>query len=327
MRFVNRSAIPAPASLTAQDGLGARELLRVQAHYGVPDAGAYSFTAYKSDDVISALKQLFHEKCAYCESCFKAVHPVDVEHYRPKGGVFGVPHHRGYWWLAGAWSNLLPSCIDCNRRRYQDLLGEEDEDPAAAVLRALSGKQNLFPIAGAQHASCEDDLLDDEDALLINPCQRDPARHLTWATSAPAQPGTLRAVAVARTSAGGEDVYARTSIDVYGLNRSGLVEKRTDMIRNLEYGLRDLEWSIEQVAGNDATRHESGLLMVDEKISRLMRHMDGTQPYSACAAEFLRSRLVHLLDSLDKLRQECRRAAGDGAGQAASARIDGTLHE
>ncbi len=64
---------------------------------------------------IIALRKLYHNKCAYCES---AIVPYDnhndspeirkrftVEHYRPK---------TYYYWLAYEWSNLLPLCKDCN---------------------------------------------------------------------------------------------------------------------------------------------------------------------------------------------------------------------
>ncbi|MEF9674035.1 hypothetical protein QNM99_25505 [Pseudomonas sp. PCH446] len=44
---------------------------------------------------------------------------MDVEHYRPKGAVSEDASHPGYWWVAMDWDNLLPSCIDCNRKRKQ----------------------------------------------------------------------------------------------------------------------------------------------------------------------------------------------------------------
>src|SRR4051812_22350680 len=75
------------------------------------------------------LDKLFGGKCAYCEVIIEASHPTEVEHYRPKGAVKdeeeevvtiqtpnGAEDHPGYWWLAYEWNNLLPSCIDCNRR-------------------------------------------------------------------------------------------------------------------------------------------------------------------------------------------------------------------
>lgn len=65
--------------------------------------------------VIDKLNQWYFYKCAYCERFYK----LDVEHYRPKGEIRGVDNellsNTGYYWLAYEWSNLLPSCISCNR--------------------------------------------------------------------------------------------------------------------------------------------------------------------------------------------------------------------
>ncbi len=78
-------------------------------------------SVYKS--VREILCELYHDKCAYCES--KEFKP-DIEHYRPKKGVTGVIHS-GYYWLCYEWSNLIPSCPNCNRP---------------------PGKSNQFPIIG-----------------------------------------------------------------------------------------------------------------------------------------------------------------------------------
>lgn len=65
----------------------------------------------------------YKNKCAYCERLCKA----DIEHYRPKKGVNEDSEHQGYYWLCYEWSNLIPSCITCNRE---------------------GGKHNQFPIIG-----------------------------------------------------------------------------------------------------------------------------------------------------------------------------------
>lgn len=64
---------------------------------------------YKQKDIKIALKQHYHDKCAYCE---QYVERWDVEHYRPK---------KIYYWLAYSWDNLLFSCPTCN----QDKKGEQ----------------------------------------------------------------------------------------------------------------------------------------------------------------------------------------------------------
>ena len=65
----------------------------------------------------------YKNKCAYCERICKA----DIEHYRPKKGVEEDKDHDGYYWLCYEWTNLIPSCINCNRE---------------------GGKHNQFPIIG-----------------------------------------------------------------------------------------------------------------------------------------------------------------------------------
>ena len=110
-------------------------------------------------------------KCAYCESFYAGTQPVDVEHYRPKGKVDGMAGHPGYWWLAGRWENLLPSCIDCNRKRRQKtpkaadgllvtLLENGDFDRQDTL---STGKATAFPLAeGSPRALQEGDDLDAE---------------------------------------------------------------------------------------------------------------------------------------------------------------------
>jgi 5-methylcytosine-specific restriction endonuclease McrA len=53
------------------------------------------------------LQELYHGKCAYCESPMTEA-AFTIEHYRPKKG----PH--SYYWLGYEWSNLLPVCKPCN---------------------------------------------------------------------------------------------------------------------------------------------------------------------------------------------------------------------
>lgn len=77
--------------------------------------------------VRTALREIFYNKCAYCESteC-----KPEVEHYRPKAAVTGINGHQGYYWLCYEWTNLLPSCRYCNTE---------------------GGKQNQFPVINEIH--------------------------------------------------------------------------------------------------------------------------------------------------------------------------------
>ena len=64
----------------------------------------------KGDAVIEELNTFYHSKCAYCED----YSTVYIEHYRPKGRVIQTSHG-GYFWLCYEWSNLLPTCHECNK--------------------------------------------------------------------------------------------------------------------------------------------------------------------------------------------------------------------
>lgn len=114
----------------------------------------------------------FQGKCAYCETYLLVNQSPDIDHYRPKQGVAderGKPvlvdygtgeaeEHRGYYWLAYDWKNLLPSCEKCNR--------------ASLIKEEIIGKYTRFPVSGP-HALHEDEIAS-EKPLLINPLVDDP---------------------------------------------------------------------------------------------------------------------------------------------------------
>lgn len=236
MRAVDRSSVAVPPSLAA-DGAGPRELLRVRGHRSDPATSGRPFAhgAYRAADVKLALETLFHGKCAYCETRYCATAPVDVEHYRPKGAVAEADGHGGYWWMAAEWANLLPSCIDCNRRRGQVIVTGSSslaELAASSAPRATgAGKKDSFPLAdervrlvaeSGDHAS--------EGALLLDPCRDDPAAYLGYGFATGGLAGLVLPV--------GDEASMRraaTSIQVYGLNRLGLVQDRTELVRRLEF--------------------------------------------------------------------------------------------
>lgn len=95
------------------------------------------------------LEHVFAGKCAYCEGTYLAGSPQHAEHWRPKEGVTrlvnerevpvetnGLPH-RGYWWLAYRWENLVPACFYCNTGQ---------------------GKGTKFPISGSYAFSPDENL-------------------------------------------------------------------------------------------------------------------------------------------------------------------------
>jgi hypothetical protein len=207
---------------------------------------AYGFTRYKEMAVCRALDDLFFEKCAYCESSYRAVDSRDVEHYRPKGGITESPQHHGYWWLAAVWHNLLPSCPPCNQARYHTVFDpgmtlEEFERARRQKPNRLSGKANSFPVKGDNWVTSETGDITAEDPLLINPCERDPANHLEFVFDWKSKPQTyiweadaINALVRPKLKNGVEDAYGKASIAIYGLNRAGLVRERASYLRLLQ---------------------------------------------------------------------------------------------
>jgi len=75
------------------------------------------------------LKQIYYEKCAFCESYIKN-EVGDIEHFRPKNSnknqAKKCDKTYSYYWLAFSWDNLLPCCSRCNGKKSNcfDIMGD-----------------------------------------------------------------------------------------------------------------------------------------------------------------------------------------------------------
>lgn len=295
MRYVDRSMVTIPASLIASSSKAAVQRTKAVAHYGkVPHPKkAYNFTAYKSPDVVAALEALFHKKCAYCESKYAAIQPVDVEHFRPKGAVAGDSTHRGYWWLALEWNNLLPSCIDCNRERKQYLVvPDESGQPTLSTKKLLAGKKDAFPLASEVRAFSPNDNIESEEPLLIDPTLTNPEMHLKWYFR-----DTKLPIIIPHIINEAEDQRGRKSIDVFGLNRHGLVEERASLLLVLETIVLLVREKLEQVGREPpgAIRQEK-INSAKEWIVKLTRHAAKEQRYSALASAFIQNEMQKMVE-------------------------------
>jgi hypothetical protein len=308
------------------------ELERARAHQesADPQKGRFGFTAYKGEEVKRRLEKLFYGKCAYCETFYASGAPVDIEHFRPKGAIKGEDHP-GYWWIAMSWENLLPSCIDCNRKRKQvtpvtsdSLLALHDASTAPGSTQlVLSGKQDSFPIQGVRALPEASDFAD-ERPLLLNPCQDDPAEHLEFyfeetrplalvlpkaiATMA-GQSGLAETTGAAIALASERSVRGAMSIQVYGLNRLGLVQDRTRVLRRLEFlgslindlgGMADeLEFRLVEAMGLEevAAIVKRLRLLMDRSLTEMREMASPEAPYSTMAAEWIR----RFLEKLDEI--------------------------
>lgn len=154
----------------------------------------FEFEIFKSRQVKSALFNLFNNKCAYCETPVSSDGGV-VDHFRPINGALGFTKEdfseEHYWWLAYEWSNVYLSCINCSQ-----------------------SKGNRFPVYG-ERASIKAPAseLNGEDKLLLDPCDsEDPGDHLKFTEN-----GFVEGVSE----------RGQTTISIFGLNRSDLLEYRS----------------------------------------------------------------------------------------------------
>jgi uncharacterized protein (TIGR02646 family) len=178
----------------------------------------FPFKVYKQTYVKDPMEKAFHKKCAYCESLYQALIPVDVEHFRPKGAVIvnGKPTKPAYYWLASEWNNLLPSCIRCNRANKYKMRNKS----------VTMGKKNFFPLEDGSPRAMKPGEEKKEKPLLLDPCVDNPRKHLDFSDD-----GVVRSVETARgvVSSKGEQ-----SIVIYALSRPSLVERRATLAKRIK---------------------------------------------------------------------------------------------
>lgn len=286
MRYVDRSSIAPPASLVTPSEAVEREKNAAIDYYqtydvtSIPRPKAYEFSKYKAFDVTSSLRVLFHDKCAYCED--EVGDDLDVEHFRPKGGVTEDATHPGYWWLAHTWENLLPSCSPCNQSRRQHLITEDMTEKEFLALRlrhpdTAYGKANQFPIGGVR--ALYGSPLDVELPHLIDPTVDNPENFLMWSQAGP------YSVVLAKPVDHWSMTRALASISVFALNRLRLVQSRTKILTELRYqAVRTFEELEEDmIEGGSPQLIERALKRVRE-----MRRMQASdRMYSSMVKEFI----------------------------------------
>jgi uncharacterized protein (TIGR02646 family) len=240
-------------------------------HYGNAETKnkTFKFTAYGKKPVRDALNAAFEFKCAYCETYYGATQPVAIEHYRPKSGylVEGEMRKPGYYWIAAAWDNLVPSCTDCNSERTQTL-----SDGTTLVV----GKANQFPIASEQKRAVAVDTEKQEGRLLLHPYHDEPDKHLvfieegivTW--QRPGKPPSKKGEA---------------SIRVYALLRDGLVRARAAHERNLRVQMTITEDIVLGLADDPDSVPLNRAL--DNQLAQLESFTKPDAPYSEMSRQLL----------------------------------------
>jgi hypothetical protein len=241
-----------------------------------------SFAVYKNKELRAQLIKVFGTKCAYCESDFGAVTPSDVEHFRPKNEITSgaLELKPGYYWLAGDWTNLLLSCIDCNRAREHSVANQ----PEALLL----GKTSQFPLAneGARVRHHDDQIaLETPEQLLIDPCVDDPEEHLEFLHD-----GSVRA----RVHNGQASPKGAASIYVYALIRHELVKKRKAALDRLDMAIQSLDMQIRFRAKLGAQLENPDLMaqqdaLVDNALAHVASMFSSEQEYLAAKRDWIRA--------------------------------------
>lgn len=167
MIYVDRNIIPVPEVFYSREVEIAKRRLeefylqsknkRSQQKYSQP------FEKELRDKFLIALREVFKGKCAYCESVIPVVTSrSEYDHFRPKGGArgfdkeFSIDH---YWWLTYEWNNIYLSCSLCNQY-----------------------KSTWFPVEGKRISlnTLYKEIIQDEKALLIDPCIDNPEEHFIY---------------------------------------------------------------------------------------------------------------------------------------------------
>lgn len=315
MRYVNRHQVASPGVLTAENGLGQNERseatkffekILLMAEKEKADAAnkeqekgnaaneqnapnktsqkaknkeTFNFKAYKEESVKKALEKLFFGKCAYCEGRYSGIHPVDIEHWRPKAEVIvdelGKERRYGYYWLAADWENLLPSCIDCNRvRTHFDFLERKE---------VTLGKGNWFPLASDTKRAGGINDEKDEKPLLLNPCNDRPENYLEFHEEGFIKPRL--------NGENQPDEKALASIRFYALNRAELVHDRRERILLIKQKMATIRSLAKLFEREAASANQEKFFVIEDLLSheleQLHRFQEPDQPFSAMAKQLI----------------------------------------
>ena len=257
MIHVDRTRVPRPDALSDEPGSPwALERAEAEEFFTKTSEKArgqrrFMFRVYHRREVREALSELFHGKCAYCETRTAATGPLDVELFRPKGSVSERPDHPGYWWLAGVWENFLAACVDCNRSRV--------------INGSRSGKANRFPLEDESERAFSPGKEMRERPLLLDPCSDFPEDHLVFDEHGLVSSETPR---------------GQTTIAVLGLNRPGLVSARRAAALQIAARLRALTTIVRQAADPEfrkelerLTRELGAMTEASEEYAALKRQL------------------------------------------------------
>lgn len=281
---INRNQVSKPLILDKKNKEGKTETDRAIEHYTSPtfDGTNFDFKVYSDPEVKESLIKLFKGKCAYCESGFLHVYSGDVEHFRPKGEIEeATPNKKpGYYWLAADWDNLLLSCRNCNQKLSHSIYGFGS--------KKTMGKMNQFPLSNSLKYVRKHDHLNgvtDEEPyrLLLNPCIDNPEDHLEYYKEGVIRPKNDKK--------GNPSQMAKTSIDVYVLQRVPLVQSREKVLIEIQAQIQRLKEAInnydDAIGDPDKTKQIYFERVLKRELERLKNFLDPKEQYVGMARQIV----------------------------------------
>lgn len=266
MIFIERQE--KPGFLSRSNNKWDKETQRAIDHYtAIPKNNKqFVYKHYSAPEMKTALMKNF-PKCVYCESSYAGVSDGDIEHFRPKGQVFGkIPPNPGYYWLANTWDNLFMSCMHCNQVRKHKIYNEE-------VVR-VQGKLDQFPLLGenANRIVIHSGDVDTEEPfrLLLNPCIDNPEDHFHY---------DIDALVKSDTDKG------KKSIEVYVLQRPFLVDERQKRLKLL---LAQIDMTKDLLENYNETPNDRNKKMLDKHLDGLAEFTEEKQPYAGMCRFFVK---------------------------------------
>ena len=165
-------------------------------------------------DLFVPLSNLSNGKCWYSEA-LDVMSDRDIDHFRPKGKAKNIDNidranENGYWWIAYDYMNYRFSS------QFSNQLRKDKFEPD----KATGGKWVYFPLCAGSIVANNKVQCEDEDIMLLDPCDEDDPPLLTF---------NERGVAIPNSNAIVEErdrIRVETSIKLYHLDHSPLQELR-----------------------------------------------------------------------------------------------------
>lgn len=177
------------------------------------------------------LSSVFHEKCAFCETHIGR--DGGVIHLRPlRFAAEGTGLDKNYYlWIAFEWRNLFYGCRRC-----------------------IKSKGDRFPVAGqrASFLATFDDIVESEDALLIDPTAEDPHKGLRFLCDGSVVPLSPKGT---------------ESIEVFDLNRHDLEYERRHLVERMFASLKNEDDGALRRMLSSGEAHSGALLNILKRIA------------------------------------------------------------